>query len=282
MQFVGNHAIPPEVGIAAANRGLGQAKAVHRVPHRVGTAEEAEKEKKTDLRNGLLVLAAIAGPLVLALLLWWVTGSAGLGIGVGVVLALAGWGAGMYFMDRDGGGGEERERVYLFSEGFALPPQGEVPARAFTWAEVDAIHRVVTDNYVNGQHIITVHVHKLVLADGDLVVFRGTEQPGKASPTDVLQLGPLLQKEIFDRRLPPAVDEINAGRTVAFGPLALSTSGITTPGGLVPWDSVRDLSANAGQVVIAPAGGRPWACAIGDIPNFEVFWVLAEDLRAQH
>lgn len=280
-QYLGNDAIPPEVTIAASNSGLGQAKAVHRVPHRVGTAEEAAKEKGAELRNGLLVLAAIAAPLIIGLLLWWVTGSVGLGIGVGLVLTLVGWGVGFYLMDRDDSEGkEERERVYMFGEGFALPPRDGAPARAVRWAEVDAVHRFVTDNYVNGKHIITVYVYKLVLADGELVVFRGTEQPAKMSPTDVLKLGPLLQQEVYDRRLPPAVEAINAGRTVAFGALALSTSGVTTSNGLVPWNAVSELSTSAGQVVLA-GGGRAGTYPIGDIPNFEVFWTLAQNLRAQ-
>jgi hypothetical protein len=283
MQFSGNHAIPPEVTIAAADRGLGRVTAVHRVPHRVGTAEEAAREKRADRRNGLLVLAAIAGPLVVGVLLWWVTGSPGLAIGVGVVLTVAGWGAGFYFMDRSGNDDEEeRERVYVYGEGLALPPRDGTPVRAFTWAEVDAVHRVVTDNHVNGRHIITVHVYKLVLANGELVVFRGTEQPDKPSSTDVLELGSLLQREVFDRRLPPAVEAINAGRTVTFGPLALSSSGITTANALVPWNAVRDLSTSAGHVVLTATGSsRPTTCAIGDIPNFEVFWTLAQNLHAQ-
>ncbi|MDX8050810.1 DUF6585 family protein [Lentzea sp. BCCO 10_0798] len=283
IQYLGNHAIPPEVTIAASNKGLGQAKAVHQVPHRVGTEEEAAKEKGAERRQAVLVFAAIASPLTIGLLLWWATGSPGLGIGVGVVLTLVAWGASTYFMDRDDNqGNEDRERVYVFSEGFALPPQDRAPARAFSWDEVEALHRFATDNYVAGRLVITVHVYKLVLAGGELVVFRGTEQPDKVSPTDVLQLGPLLQKEIFDRRLPPAVEAINAGRTVTFGALALSTSGITTPAGLAPWNTVRELSTSAGHVVITAAGGKPGTYEMGEIPNFEVFWTLAQNLHAQH
>ncbi|RDI34733.1 DUF6585 family protein [Lentzea flaviverrucosa] len=282
IQFLGNHAIPPEVTVAASNRGLGQAKAVHRVPHRIGTEEEAAKEKGADRLKAVLVLAAAATPLTIGLLLWWATEIPGLGIGVAVVLVLVGWGASVHYMDRDDDeGNEDRERVYVFSEGFALPPRDGAPARAFTWDEVEAIHRFVTDNYVAGRLVITVHSYRLVLADGELVVFRGTEQPDEVSTTEVLQLGPLLQEKIFERRLPPAVEAINAGRTVTFGPLALSATGITTPGGLAPWDTVRDLSTSAGHVVIA-AGGRPGSYAIGDIPNFEVFWTLAQNLHAQN
>lgn len=281
IQFLGNHAIPPEVTVAASNRGLGQAKAVHRLPHRVGTEEEAAKEKGADRLKAVLILAATATPLTIGLLLWWATEIPGLGIGVAVVLVLVGWGASVHYMDRDDDGDEDRERVYVFSEGFALPPRDGAPARAFTWDEVEAIHRFVTDNYVAGRLVITVHSYRLVLADGELVVFRGTEQPDKVSATDVLRLGPLLQEEIFERRLPPAVEAINAGRTVTFGALALSATGITTPAGLAPWDTVRDLSTSAGHVVITAAGGRPGSYAIGDIPNFEVFWTLAQNLYAQ-
>ncbi|MCX2946928.1 DUF6585 family protein [Lentzea sp. NEAU-D7] len=282
IQFLGDHAIPPEVTIAASNKGLGRATAAHRVPHRVGTEEEAAKEKSAERRQGVLVFAAIASPLAIGLLLWWATGSPGLGIGVGAVLTLVGWGASAYFMDRDGDEHDgDRDRVYVFSEGFALPPRDGVPARAFTWDEVEALHHFVTDTYVARRLVVTGHVYKLVLAGGELVVFHGAEQPDKVSPTDVLELGPLLQKEIFERRLPPAVEAINAGRTVTFGALALSASGITTPAGLAPWETVRDLSVGAGQVVISAARGRPGTYAIGDIPNFDVFWTLAQNLHAQ-
>jgi hypothetical protein len=282
IQFLGNHAIPPEVTIAAANRGLGQAKSVHQVPHRVGTTEEAAKEKGAEIRNGVLVFAAIASPLTIGLLLWWATGIAGLGIGVAAVLTLVLWGASAHFMDRDDREGkEDLERVYVFTEGFALPAQEKTPARAFTWDEVEALHRGVGDTYVNGKLVVTVHSYRLVLADGELVVFRGTEQPDKVSTTDVLALGPLLQQEIFDRRLPPAAEAINADQTVTFGPLALSASGITTSGGLAPWDTVQELSTSMGQVVLTTVRGKPVTCPISDIPNFDVFWVLAQNLLAQ-
>ncbi|MGW6443477.1 DUF6585 family protein [Lentzea sp. NPDC055074] len=283
IQFLGDHAIPPEVTIAAANRGLGQAKAALRVPHRVGTEEEAAKEKANELREAVPVFAALLAPLVLGGLTWWISESIGLAIGVGVVLTIVGFAANTYYMNRnDKSGNEDRERVYLYGEGFALPAQDGVPARAFTWDEVEAVHQIVTDNYVNYQHIFTVHAYRLVLPDGELVVFRGVEQPDKVPATEVLKLGPLLMKEVFDRRLPLAVEAINADRTVGFGPLALSGSGITTPGGLVAWDEIEDLTTNAGQLVLTATRRKPGSYAIGDIPNFEVFWTLAQNLRSQN
>ncbi|GGM87187.1 hypothetical protein GCM10011609_24710 [Lentzea pudingi] len=124
-------------------------------------------------------------------------------------------------------------------------------ARAITWDEIEAVHQISTDNYVNYQHVLIVYAYKLVLRDDELVVFRGVEQP----------------------------DE---GRTVPFGPLALSGSGIVTPGGLVAWDEIEDLSTKAGDVVLTATRRKPGNYAIGDIPDFEVFWTLAQNLRDQN
>ncbi|MDX3658962.1 hypothetical protein PV646_16790 [Streptomyces sp. ID05-26A] len=283
IQFSGDQAIPPEVTIAASNKGLGRATGVYRVPHVVGTVEEAEKQKANEFVEALPILAALVAPLAVGGLLWWVSGSIGLGIGAGVVLTIVGFIAITQYENRnDGKNKEAHEWVYVYGEGVALPARDGVPARAISWDEIEAIHQISTDNYVNYQHVFTVHAYRLVLRDGELVVFRGVEQPDKVPATEVRTLGPLLAKEVFALRLPPAVEAINEGRTVGFGPLALSGSGIVTPDGLVAWDEIEGLSTSAGDVVLTATRRKQGNYAIGDIPNFEVFWTLAQNLREQN
>jgi len=283
IQFVGNHAVPPEVTRVAADNGLGDVQAVYLVPHRVVAAGEEQKAKRAELRNGVLIIAALAVPLLIALLLWWTTGSLGTGIGVGAALTVVGWGVMVVVQGKSGKGhSDDHDRVYLCGDGFVLPAKEEVPARAFRWADFGAIHRVVTDSYVNGQHIFTRYTFRLVLEDGTPVVFQGNELPKKPSTTEIMKLGPVLEEEMFNRRLPLAAEAINAGGAVEFGALTISASGVTTPMGHLPWNSVGDLSIGAGNLLLGAVGGKPARYPVGDIPNFQVFWTLAQNLRAHH
>jgi hypothetical protein len=268
----------------AADSGLGEVTAVHSVPHRVVAPGEEQKAKRADLRNGLLIIAAMAVPLLIALLLWWTTGSIGVGIGVGAALVVVGVGVGSVLEGRSGKGrSDDLDRVYLCGDGFVLPAEGEVPPRAFRWTDFAAIHRSATDNYVNAQHVFTGYSFRLVRPDGTRVVFQGSELPKKPSPTEILKLGPVLEEEMTTRLLPLAVEALNAGRVVEFGPLlAISATGIGTAKGHLPWSGVGELSIGAGNLVLGAAGGKPAVYPLGDIANFQVFWTLAQNLRAHH
>jgi hypothetical protein len=283
IRFAGDHAVPPEVAEAAADSGLGEVKAAHLVPHKVVAPGEEQQAKRAELRNGLLVIAALAAPLLVALLLWWATGSIGTGIGVGAALVVIGLGVVTYLENRSGKErSEDLDRVFLFDDGFVLPAEGESPVRAFRWADVAAVHRTVTDNYVNRQPIFTRYSYRLVLEDGTPIVFQGNELPNKPSPTEIRKLAPVLEEEVCGRRLPLAVEAVNAGGTVQFGALAISSAGVTTPKGHLPWTAVGELSIGAGTLFVDAAGRKPEEHPIGDIPNFQVFWTLAENLRAHH
>ncbi|MEV0676095.1 DUF6585 family protein [Actinosynnema sp. NPDC050436] len=270
----GRHSVPIEVERVAAAGGLGEVRGSHRALYRVLAPGDEQRAKRADARNAVLVLLAAALPLLTALLLWWATGRAGLAIGVGAAIALTGAGAVWAVAAKKGK--DQVSRVYLYSEGFLLLDGATNTGRAFRWDDFPAVHRSSTDTFVSGQHIGTDHTFRLVGVDGTTVVLRGFEAQKNPLPTDIVELGPLLEEEIANRRLPLAVEAINAGGEVRFGDLSLSASGIGTPRGHLPWGGVGPLSTSAGHLLLGT--GRPAKYPVAAIPNFALFLFLARNL----
>ncbi|MBW4720306.1 DUF6585 family protein [Saccharothrix obliqua] len=274
--------VPLEVAHVAGVSRLGDVLAVHRVRHRVLAADEVAKAKRRQLRNGVLALVGVSLPLLVMVVIWWATGIPGLAVGVGVAVLAVGVGVFLAVLFRDDKSKvDDRHRVYVHRDGFVLPGGGGGP-RAFRWDDFTAVHRVATDTYVNGQHAFTGYVFRLVREDGTHVVFEGGERQDKPLRNDILDLGPVLEEQVANRRLPIAVAEVNAGRPVEFGALTVTAAAVATPKGVVPWQDVDVLSIGGGHLFLGARGGTPATYPIGDIPNFPVFWTLAQNLRAHH
>jgi uncharacterized protein DUF6585 len=277
--FVGDHAVPPEVARAAADSGLGDVQAVYLVPHKVSTARQVQATERAQQRHVVLIAATAVSPPLTVFLLWWATGNGGLGIGVGVVVLAIGFGVLFIVLGADDQG---PDRVYVCGDGFVLPAEDDVPPRVFRWTDFTALHSAVNDTRVNGQHVFTSYTFRLVQPDGTQVVFDGIEKPEEPSATEVLRFGPVLEEEVFSRQLPLAVEAVDAGRAVEFGRLAVTASGITTPKGHLPWAEVGHLSVAEGKLALGAASRKPAQYRVGEIPNFQVFWTLAQELRAHH
>jgi hypothetical protein len=75
------------------------------------------------------------------------------------------------------------------------------------------------------------------------------------------------------------VDTLNANGDVLFDDVTINLRGITVPAGTVTWPELRDLQVGSGIVWLHTANKKPWQHKIVEIPNFPVFWTLAQELR---
>lgn len=80
-------------------------------------------------------------------------------------------------------------------------------------------------------------------------------------------LGERLIRDANDARLPRMQHRLSVGAQIPFGPLTVTADGLLTEHGLVPWESVKDISIEdtdlvlrlGEQVVRVPVAQVPWA-----------------------
>lgn len=65
-------------------------------------------------------------------------------------------------------------------------------------------------------------------------------------------LGERLIRDANDARLPRMQHRLSVGAEIPFGPLTATDRGLVTEGGLVPWDSIRDISIEGTDLVLRP------------------------------
>ncbi|HXW88473.1 MAG TPA: DUF6585 family protein [Streptosporangiaceae bacterium] len=170
------------------------------------------------------------------------------------------------------------------------------------WQDVTTIwHRLVggpkpKDNPapVGNQYVYTV-----VLADGRSVNFSGFRhafrnwkletrdlQPvlGTTTRIQIEQLGRLLEQAVLRTQLPKAIELIQAGQTVTFGPLSVSQRGITVRDRSLTWSQVKDARIPAGaSLVHVKKAGRPLPMLeyVELVPNYFLFVALVRTVRVQ-
>ncbi|MDN3240009.1 DUF6585 family protein [Glycomyces tritici] len=84
--------------------------------------------------------------------------------------------------------------------------------------------------------------------------------------------GPIVQEQITRAQLPKVLAEIDAGRRVEFGGLALDARSLQVDGRAVPWGDLQGVSVNDGVVAFKIAGRFLKARqSVYTIPNFFVF-----------
>lgn len=180
-------------------------------------------------------------------------------------------------------------RFFVFSWGVSwINGPDEISAR---WDEVTHVWRAITRHSVNGSPTYTDYRYTLRLADGRSRSFRGVlparrarasgtvrlkPTPGMTTPVTIEQLGRLLETGVTRVQLPKAIDRLNAGQPVSFGPLTLSPSGIAVGDQSLPWSEVEGVQTRKGMVSVRKSG--KWLVwkrvPVSDIPNFSVFDAL--------
>jgi hypothetical protein len=177
-------------------------------------------------------------------------------------------------------------RFLVFSWGVSwIDGAEEISAR---WDQVTQLWREITRHYANGSPTYTDYRYTLRLADGRFRSVRGAlparrarasgavrlrPAPGATTLVTIEQLGRLLESGVTRAQLPKAMDLFNAGQTVAFGPLAVSPSGIAAGGRSLPWSEIEGVQTRKGVVSVRKSGKlRAWKRAqVSQIPNYLVF-----------
>jgi hypothetical protein len=180
-------------------------------------------------------------------------------------------------------------RFFVFSWGVRWIDGAEEVSAG--WDEVTYVWQAVTRHSANGSPTYTDYRYTLRLADGRSRSFRGSltarrarasgavrlkPTPGMTTPVTIEQLGRLLDTEVTRAQLPTAIDRLNAGNSVSFGPLTLSPTGIAAGGQSLPWNEVAEVQTRKGVVSVRKTGKwLAWKRAqVSEIPNYFVFDAL--------
>ncbi len=93
-------------------------------------------------------------------------------------------------------------------------------------------------------------------------------------------LGETIIEESYRHLWPKAAAAYQGGETVVFGPLAVSTTGLTYRGRALPWSEVKSILITADFIKVIQKGSwlGYWAdLPSSAIPNFSVMWTLLEN-----
>lgn len=164
-------------------------------------------------------------------------------------------------------------RVYVYQHGF-VHKKGNQAAQPFRWDQIEAVWYNVIRHYRNGIYTGTTHNYRVRRVDGYQIVLNDRF-------TKVGELGDLVNNQVTAAKLPQVIAAYNAGQTITFGPLSLSTRGIqNASGNLLPWAEIKDVSLQKGYVAVSKAGkwlrwsSRP----VREIPNVFLFIALVRNI----
>jgi len=166
------------------------------------------------------------------------------------------------------------------------------------WDEVTHVWQAITRHSANGSPTYTDYRYTVRLADGRSREFRGTlparsarasgavqlePTPGAVKPVTIEQLGRLLESGVTRAQLPKAIDRLNAGQAVSFGPLTVSPSGIAAGDQSLPWSEIEEVETRKGMVSVKRSGKwLAWKRAqVSEIPNYFIFDALVRAILAQ-
>ena len=149
-------------------------------------------------------------------------------------------------------------RAWLFTDGLAYRERGQM--RVIRWDEIGWVWQRITRRYVNGVPVGTDYRYTLQRLDGE----KFTLNPRLAK---IGELGNHLQQELFRRLFPQAVEAYNSGQELSFGKLSLSRAGISNGKETLPWEQVKGVKLENGQIVVSKQG--KWL-AWGGTPAHEV------------
>lgn len=168
-----------------------------------------------------------------------------------------------------------------------------------TWEDVEAVWQDVTEHFVNGGHTSTDYKYTVRFADGrsyNLIgslsaskarassaqLAQGT--PGVVTSITVEQLGRFIQQEVTGRSVTAAVDRLNRGESVAFGPLTLDLSRLGNGDELLQWEDVEDVKIRQGVISVKKSG--KWLAwkkvPVSAVPNVFAFFEVVSAIRAVH
>jgi len=133
------------------------------------------------------------------------------------------------------------------ADGFICEDHGA--PRTVPWKGITEVYQNLLDQSVNGVQTARTRSYTAVLADGARVSF--DQRYGY-----VEDLGKELQLKVAEALLPAAVHDIEQGKSLSFGPVALDRSSISVKDKNLPWEAVADVTLDSGYVVVSKLAGN--------------------------
>jgi hypothetical protein len=185
-------------------------------------------------------------------------------------------------------------RVYEFEVGLVCQLAGHAPV-AFRFDQIVRALQNSSRHYVNGAYSHTAFDFLLVRADEATIRFGGEYRQqelagalGRALAGKQRRWDPRLHafgravcEYVSRARLPEALEALARGESLTFGGIVISTVGVQSKDGVMPWSSIRSVEIKDGTVRIRQEGkSRSQAGApVGNIPNLPLLMTLVEGLR---
>jgi hypothetical protein len=155
--------------------------------------------------------------------------------------------------------------VVTYSRGFAAVAGSQ--RRVWRWEDVASI---VTDvRLITGKRA-SYHAHRYV-------VWNGAGESMQLLGERLEELSGLVRKikdKTFDRLLPGAQKEWDAGTTLRFGAVSASRDAIEAGGHRLAWSEVGNVVVKNGRLIVTPKQGRPIKVRASRIPNIEMLGSL--------
>ncbi|WP_460071509.1 DUF6585 family protein [Streptomyces sp. YKOK-I1] len=172
------------------------------------------------------------------------------------------------------GGRQGAKRLHLFEEGLVVDPQSGSGAVALRWDALE-LRQDIVQLIVNGRPQPTRYVYTArTPGQGSVRITEFYEGP------DVW--GPWMQDAVLAAQGPAVLRTLQEGRTVPFGVLALSRTGLSAPGkGRLPWPEVEEVRVSGGLVLVTrSAGSARWSHhPVKEIANLHLFLAAVSTLH---
>jgi len=147
----------------------------------------------------------------------------------------------------------------IFQNGFAL--QERAVSQAWRWEDGLAVTSKVTRTYVVGIYSGTRHHYTLKRADSAVAVLDDSFQL-------VDQAVRFIQQETFQMRFERVVQQIEAGKSVAFGLFLLASEGFRYGEQAFRWSELQGVEMLNGKLYIS--GKTRFSLPVDEIPNLDV------------
>ncbi|MFB9832732.1 DUF6585 family protein [Actinoallomurus acaciae] len=167
---------------------------------------------------------------------------------------------------------KEGQQLLFFDEGLVcVGVGGQIFVRRW---DSTTVYQNTVRHYRNGAYVRTSYSYRLIDATGQTLGLAG----GFHRPEE---WGQAIQQAVTDAQLPRAVTAILGGESLSFGDISLNRETVWASGKSVPWTRVQEIKVKDGRVSLRVEG--KWLALtttmVRSIPNFFVFYALAERLR---
>lgn len=167
---------------------------------------------------------------------------------------------------------KEGQQLLFFEQGLVcVGVGGQVFVRRW---DSTTVYQNTVRHYRNGAYVRTSYSYRLIDPAGQTLGLAG----GFHRPEE---WGQAIQQAVTDAQLPRAVAAIQSGGSLSFGDISLNRETVWASGKSVPWTRIQEIKVKDGRVSLRVEG--KWLALtttmVRSIPNFFVFYALAERLR---